>query len=114
FGECFRERLKLGSGKGIEQCQTNFSIKRDQRFILRVNAGEVWRKLLQNRNRRVLVVDENSALGRRELTAQDQVLVFGIDAIVFQDLPNQLFGSAFHLEYRRDNRALGAETDDIR
>ena len=81
----------------------------------RTGSGEMRRKLFENADGRGLIVNEDARFSRGNLAAEDQVLVVrvSINAIVFEDLGDQLFRSALHLEYSRDHGPVGAEAYDV-
>ncbi len=94
----------IDAGEGIQQRQTRSRIERQHRFVLRVDHGQVRRKLLQHRNRCRLVVDEDASLAAGgNLAPQDELRLFGVEAVGFE---HRVDGFGVGLEDRGDHVAL--------
>ena len=72
--------LKLGAREQIEQLQPYTRVKRNQRFILRVDTRDMRRQLFEQGNRCWLIVYEDPALGGYFAT-ENQACVVGVNRI---------------------------------
>src|SRR5437868_1961401 len=106
-------QLKLGAREQIEQLQPYTRVKRNQRFILRVDTRDMRRQLFEQGNRCWLIVYEDPALGGYFAT-ENQACVVGVHSVVFKDFGDGFFSFRFDFEYGGDDRALGPEADHIR
>ncbi len=89
-------------------------VEGQQRFVLGVNGGEVRRQLTQYGDRRRLVVDEYPAFAAgRNLAPQDDRFVFLVDSVVFEDLRDRLFGSAFDFKNGGDRGLVGPRANHV-
>src|SRR5215831_14831773 len=77
-----------------------------------MDAGQIRSQLLEHGNGCGLIVYEHPALDSY-LTAKNEVLFFGVDAVVFEDLGDSLFRSAFDPKNGRDHCPVGAETHQL-
>ncbi len=106
-----RDGRVVAAGEGVQQRQARCCVEGQHGFVLRVNHGQIRRQLFQDGNRCRLIVDEDAAFAAgRDLAAQDDLAVFGVDAVFFQDAVDR--GRA-DIEYRRDGGFFGAVADCV-
>ena len=76
-----------------------------------MNHGQVRSELFQNRYRCRLIVDEDASLATgRDLAAQDNLSVFGIDAVFFENRVNR---GRNHFEHCRNGCLVSAVTHGV-
>ena len=100
--------------KVIEQAQPRGCIEGQQRFVLGVNGGEVRRQLAQDRDGCRLVIDENPSLAASgNLAPQDDGFVFLINPVIFENLSDRFFRSAFDFKDSGDRGLVGSGTNHV-
>jgi len=108
-GGCSRRNIETGGG--VEKFKSGLGIEGHHRFILGVNDGQVWGKLLENGDRGRLIVDEDASFaGGENLAAKDDLIGVGVEAIGFEYLRKGL-GVGF--EDGGDNGFVTAVADDV-
>ncbi len=96
------------SAKAVEQNALLGLVEAGEGFGLRVNQGELGRKLPEDGNGGGLIVDEDAAFaGGKNLAAQNDLGAFGVDAVFFEDR----FGARCGLEDAGDDGLVGAVAD---
>jgi hypothetical protein len=75
------------AGEAVEQDALLGLVEAGEGLGLRVDQGQLRRKLLEHGHGSGLVVDEDAALaGRQNLAAQNDLVAFGVDAVFFEDI----------------------------
>ena len=100
-----RHRSAVNMGEGIEQRQARAGIEGQHRLVLGMDNGQMLRELFEHSNGRRLIVDEDTALAARsDLAAKDELSVFGVEAVGFQQHRD---GLRLRFEDRRDDGLVG-------
>src|SRR5262249_44376299 len=110
--ESLSYRLKICCGEVVEQSEADGTVERNQRFVLRVNAGQVRGELFEHRDGSRLIIYEDAALGGN-FAAENKAGIMRIDAVLFENATDDLLRPSLDLEYGRKHGALGGKTNDV-
>ena len=97
------------AGKTVQKPQTLVGAEGEHGLALRVDVGQFRSKLLEHGHCGRLVIDEDPSLATGgDFTAQDQILIAAVNAILFQNFSN---GAALSIEDCGDHSFFRAMAD---